>query len=146
MNLVKFNSFVPGNSIFDEMFDEFFSADKAPGQSWARYQEPLVNILEDKEAFVIELAIPGVEKNEVEIKVDKDQLIIQGKAGVMDEESEIKYMKKEFYFGSFEKSFHIPESVERENINAGFKDGILRIELMKKEEAIDKGPKHIEIK
>lgn len=146
MNMVKFNSFVPGNSIFNEMFDELFSADKTSDRSWARYQEPLVNILEDKEAFMIEMAIPGVDKEKVEIKLDKDQLIIHANVGDKEEEKEINYMKKEFYYGSFEKSFHIPESVEKEKIEASFKDGILYVELRKKEEAIDKGPQHIEIK
>jgi len=57
----------------------------------------------------------------------------------------MNYTRKEFFFGNFEKRFHIPETVNREAIEASFNNGVLYIELKKKEEAIDKGPQHIEI-
>lgn len=146
MNLVKFNSFAPTKSIFDEMFDNFFNTDNEVPHSWARFNQPLVNLVEEKDAFHIEMAVPGVNKEEVEIKLEKDQLIIKANREEKHEESEKNFSRKEFYFGQFEKSFYVPDTVDRESIEASFKDGVLLIELKKKEEAIEKGPQHIEIK
>lgn len=146
MNLVRFNSLAPSKNFFDEIFNNFLDSEWDMPKSWAKFNQPLVNLIEEKDAFHIEMAIPGVHKDDVEIKLEKDQLIIKASKEENNEENSKNYARKEFYFGSFEKSFYIPETVNREAIDATFKDGILYVELKKKEEAVEKGPQHIEIK
>jgi HSP20 family protein len=147
MNLVRFNSFAPTKSIIDDMFDEFFNAEMAvPSKRMARFTQPLVNVIEEKESFKIEMAIPGVSKEDVQINLEQDQLIIKSAKEQTETEENDQYTRKEFYYGSFVKSFHLPDTINRDTVEAKFRDGILHIELKKKEEAIEKGPKQIEIK
>ena len=147
MNLTKYNAMKPGLNFFDDIFDDFFNWDQeTKKERGIRFTQPLSNILELKDKFVIELAIPGMSKDDIKIDIDNDQLIISASIESKDEESKEDYSRREFYYGNFSKSFHLPESINRDAITARFENGVLSIDLMKKEEAIDKGPLHIEIK
>jgi HSP20 family protein len=146
MNLVRFNAIAPKKNLIDEMLDNFFNQDWEMPKSWARFNQPLVNLIEEKDAYRIEMAIPGVNREDVEISLDKEQLIIRANREENHEADQKHFTRKEFYFGKFEKSFHIPETVNRDAIEASFRDGVLHIELKKKDEAIDRGPQQIEIK
>lgn len=147
MNLVKFNSVAPTRSLFDDLFNDFFNVDlDVPQRSMARFRQPLVNVIEDKDAFKIEMAVPGISKEDVAISLEKDQLVVKASKEEQKEEKTDTFSRKEFYFGNFEKNFYIPETIDKEAIDAHFNDGILNITLPKKEEAIDKGPQHIEVK
>jgi len=147
MNMIKFNSLAPRNNFFEDFFEDFFQSDMMMNENRsAKFTDPLVNILEGKEAFTIEMAIPGVRKEDVAIDLNKDQLIIKAEAKESEENENTEFTRKEFFYGTFEKSYFIPESVDRNAIHAEFRDGVLYIEMKKKEEAIDKGPQQIEIK
>ena len=147
MNLVKNNLMSPSANVFDGLFDDFFNSGFSNGNSLQpRFTEPMVNISETKDSFKIELAVPGVKKEAIQLEVEKDRLIVSATEEKNSEKTDDNFSKKEFYYGSFNKSFYIPESVDVKKINASFKQGILIIELKKKEEAIDNGPQHIEIK
>lgn len=147
MNMIKFNSLAPRNNFFEDFFDDFFQSDRIMNENrGAKFTDPLVNILEGKEAFTIEMAIPGVKKEDVAIDLNKDQLIIKAVTKESTENEKMEFTRKEFFYGTFEKSYFIPESVDRNAIDAEFRDGVLYIEMKKKEEAIDKGPLQIEIK
>lgn len=147
MNIAKFNSWSPSKSIFEDLFDNFLQEDFGKEiTNSIKFTQPMVNIIEEKDKFQLELAIPGITKDDISIDVEKDQLIISSEMEQVDKEESKNYSRKEFFYGSFRKSFHLPETVNREDINAKFENGILSIDLKKKEEAIDNGPKHIEIK
>ncbi|MCB0839868.1 MAG: Hsp20/alpha crystallin family protein [Bacteroidetes bacterium] len=95
---------------------------------------PKVNILENETGFHIELAAPGLKKEDFKIKIDKDILTISVEKEVNSEEASGKYTRREFGFTSFERSFTLPETVDQANIIAGYENGILNLTLPKLEE------------
>ena len=98
---------------------------------------PAVNIAETETGFCIELAAPGLKKEDFKISVEKDQLsIVSDRKEELAESSDAKkYNKKEFNFNSFTRTFTLPESADTANITAEYKDGILFVRITKKEEA-----------
>ncbi|HYW94542.1 MAG TPA: Hsp20/alpha crystallin family protein [Bacteroidales bacterium] len=124
---------------FSDIMHDFF------GDTGVRnFSTPRVNVMEDNESFTILMALPGVEKSELSINIDKDVLVISRKK---DEESnaQVNYTRREFDFGSFERSFDLPEDINVEKINASMENGILTVYLPKKDEAVDRGPVQISI-
>jgi len=97
---------------------------------------PAVNISEDDEQFTIELAAPGLDKKDLHINLNDDLLTISAEnKEENNEEQEGKWTRQEFNYRSFCRSFSIPETVDRDKIKAVHKDGILRINIPKKEES-----------
>jgi len=127
--------------------DEFFnnSISNMVGMD-ASYSVPLVNIVEEKDRFLLELAAPGLQKSAFNIKVEKDQLIITAEKSNEQEENTETFKRREFNYTHFSRSFHLPKLINKENIEAGYENGILTIHLPKMEEAIEKEPMSIEIK
>jgi len=128
--------------------DEFFGKDwmdsvfsDRPGIS-----TPAVNVKENNDEFLIEVAAPGLDKKDFKVDVDNNVLSISSEKEYKDEEKEEgRYMRREFGYASFSRSFSLPEAVNAEKIKAKHKDGILTISIPKKEEAKRKPPKQIEI-
>ena len=130
----------PIHSIFDEVFDDI---SKAMGADDAE-MHPKVNVWTDENLHVIELAIPGFSKQEVNIGLDGKTLKIEGQKPEKDEKSVKKYKRREFYYTNFTKSFELPDEIDVNNIEASYENGILLINLpLKKEE--DKVEKTIKI-
>ncbi len=97
---------------------------------------PAVNISEDDEQFTIELAAPGLDKKDLHINLNDDLLTISAEnKEENNEEQEGKWTRQEFNYRSFCRSFSLPETVDRDKIKAVHKDGILRINIPKKEES-----------
>lgn len=96
---------------------------------------PAVNIVEGKENFRIELAVPGLTKEDFRIKVEQDVLTISCEKKKSEEHNGENYTRQEFSYNSFSRSFTLPESIQVEKIGAEYKDGILMVNLPKKEEA-----------
>lgn len=107
---------------------------------------PSINIKENEEAFIVDVAAPGFEKDDFNIELDHDVLTISSQ---VEEETESKegerFTRKEFSYKSFKRSFTLPELVEDENISATYTNGILSITIPKKEEAKPKPIKQISI-
>jgi HSP20 family protein len=147
MNLVNVNPVNSGRTVLDELFNDFFGFEPTSvRRNTCCNSEPLVNILEEKNKFIMELTVPGINREDIAIDVEKDQLVVKSKVEEQKESPEDNFTHKEFFYGNFTKKFHIPEMVDKDQIHARFENGILRIDLMKREEAVKKGPKHIEIK
>ena len=108
---------------------------------------PAVNIYEENDKYVIELAAPGLKKSDFEIKIEHDALTVSTEVK-KDEDEEItgNYKRKEFNYTEFSRKFKVPNTIDRNKVNAQYKNGILSLQLNKIEEAIDKGPIAIEIK
>lgn len=100
---------------------------------------PAVDAWEDENNFYLDLDIPGVEKEKVNIKIEEDQLVISGERTYDDN---IKYLRKERVYGPFVRAFTLESPIEREKVKAIFKNGVLKITLPKKEEV---KPKTIQI-
>ncbi len=107
---------------------------------------PAVNVKETDNDFMIEVAAPGLDKKDFKVDVDNHVLTISSEKEFKNEEKEDgRYMRREFGYASFNRSFSLPEAVDAEKIKAKHKDGILMISIPKKEEAKRKPAKQIEI-
>lgn len=130
-----FRPFFP--SLFD---DDFFSMPTSRPTSM-----PAVNIREDEKNYFLELAVPGMDKKDIKINIDEDVLTISSETKNEMENNQDGYTRKEFSYSSFVRNFYIPENVKRENINAGYKDGILTVSFPKMEEDKKKITREVKI-
>jgi len=156
MRINKWNGLTPASSGFSTIVDDLFNSSFSDlVKSDFTQTTPSVNIIEVADAYQIEVAAPGLEKADFDVKVDKDQLIISAETkveeGTTSEEKETssdveKSSRKGFNYSTFKRSFHLTDKVDAEGIDAVYKDGILTVTVSKKEEAIDKEPTVIEIK
>lgn len=106
---------------------------------------PAVNIIEQPESFVLQLAAPGYSKNDFDIKVEKDSLVISAKATERKTEN-VNYTRCEFGFEAFERSFKLGKAIDSSKIDASYENGVLALTLKKREEAIPKPPIKVEVK
>ena len=95
---------------------------------------PAVNIRENEKNFTIELAVPGLDKKDIKIDINEDVLTISSEKKSENEEENNGYKRKEFSFSSFTRSFTIPDNINRDKIEANYKDGVLAVELPKEPE------------
>ena len=106
---------------------------------------PKVNIRENTDGFHLEMAVPGFKKKDFNISVEKEELIISAEVKSEKEEVEDNFTRKEFGYGSFQRTFVLPETVDGDRIEARYEDGILNISIPKKEEAKPKPARVIKI-
>jgi len=111
--------------------------------TWAA--EPAVDIIEKEKAFEITAELPGMDEKNIEVKVVNGSLTIKGEKQEEKEEKKKDYYLHERHFGSFERSFRVPEGVDADKIEANFKKGLLTVTLPKKPEA-QKPAKKIDVK
>jgi HSP20 family protein len=128
-----FNSFF-GNNLLNELYTPAFSG-----------SIPAVNVAENKEGFKIEVAAPGFLKGDFKLNLEKNQLTISAEREQKEGETTDKYTTREFKYGSFQRTFTLPNSVDGENIVANYADGILTVALPKREEAKEKPAREIEV-
>ncbi|WP_026451660.1 Hsp20/alpha crystallin family protein [Aequorivita capsosiphonis] len=106
--------------------------------NYETFSTPAVNITENLTNFVVELAVPGLEKKDFTIEVEEDTLKIASKKVTnkeIDKEGESsRFTKREFNYASFKRSFKLPENIESEAIQANYENGILQVTLPKMEE------------
>ena len=96
---------------------------------------PAVNIAETENQFEVELAVPGLKKEDFKINLEKNVLIISADKKAEAAVEGKKYSKREYNFNSFTRSFTLPESADHSKIEADYTDGILTLSIAKKEEA-----------
>lgn len=106
---------------------------------------PKVNIKETADAFMVEMAVPGLKKSDFQLDIDNQTLSISTERKEESEHREDNYTRREFGYSSFKRIFTLPDSVNDEKINANYQDGILNIHLPKKEEAKQKPARNIKI-
>lgn len=140
MSLVKRNK-----TAHPFFMDAFFSPDWFGGISNDSNKEPAVNIMENEKNFILELVIPGRKKEDFKIEVDKDILTISADRKSEKEEEKGSYTRKEFSYTSFKRAFTLSEMIDLNNIDAQYTDGILSVALPKKEEALPKPKRVIDI-
>lgn len=143
MTLVKFN----GRPVvkYDNPFSDFFNFPSAFPESRSVSGSPAANIHETPEAYHIELNVPGRNKEDFKVNVDKDLLTVSfEKKEETNTEKNGKSIRREFTYNSFKRSFSLDETVDTSNIQARYDNGILKIELPKKEE-VKAEPKQIAI-
>ena len=140
MKLVKWN---PNSQLltgFDRMLDDFFNdgwnlSTITRNSNWL----PSVDIRETDDAYTITADLPGLKKKDIKITVNDSMLEISGERSYENKEDNGSYHRRERSYGSFHRSFHLPETVKEDKITASFKDGILTVEVPKEEEVKPKG-------
>lgn len=143
MNLKFHNA---NRNLVDQLFNSFLSNDYHEEYLQNCGCQPATNVLETEKDFKIELQLPGFPKEDVKLNYHKNLLTIKVENEKKKEKKEeSKYALREFGAFNFEKQFKIPNTVDAENIHAKFEDGILRVILPKKEEAVEKAPVDIKI-
>jgi HSP20 family protein len=104
---------------------------------------PAVDILEDEKEYLIKVELPEVKKENVKVTVEGGTLTISGERKAEKEEKGRRYHRVERYYGSFDRSFSVPDDADDTKVSAEFKDGVLLVRLAKSEKA---HPKQIEVK
>jgi HSP20 family protein len=99
---------------------------------------PPVDILERENEVVLKVDLPEMNQNEIDIKVEEDTLIVRGERKFIKEIPGDHYLQIERPYGTFQRTFSIPRIIDQEKIKAAYKDGVLRIVLLKKEEIYPK--------
>ena len=103
---------------------------------------PKVNIVENEKGYTISAELPGVSKNDIDIDLKDNTLSIKGEKKVESKDEKENYIRVESSYGKFERSFNVSDDIDRNSVNASFKDGVLTLVLNKKEES---KPKQIKV-
>ena len=146
MNITRWNPFSEFEDLLDRYnrnllrpsFDTMGNKEILRKADWA----PAVDITENKEEYLVKAELPGVDKEDVKVSVHDGVVAIQGERRMEQEQKDEKHHRIERFYGSFARSFHLPENVDEEHIKAEYKDGILTLHLLKVEKH---QPKAIEI-
>ncbi|HTL10006.1 MAG TPA: Hsp20/alpha crystallin family protein [Chitinophagaceae bacterium] len=107
---------------------------------------PAVNITENKDAYNVSLAAPGLKKNDFNIDIDGNMLTISSEKEESKEDKDKKFTRREYSYSSFSRSFTLPDEINKEKIEATYTDGVLHIVLPRKAEAQHSTAKHIAVK
>jgi HSP20 family protein len=136
MNLIRYNSapdsyrdYVPAT--FSSLIDRFFN--DAMTRSGGSQFTPRVDIVESDKAYEIHVAVPGMNKDDFQLEVKDNFLTVSGERKFEAEKKEGNWRSIETQFGSFERSFSLPENVDSSKINAKYNNGILEVTLPKDE-------------
>jgi HSP20 family protein len=120
------------NKMFNDLFRSFNRS----------YEYPLMDIIDSKDDLVVYVEIPGVNKDDIKVKIHNDVLTISGERKEPELPEKANCLIREREFGKFMRSIRLPYPIEVSKVNAEYKDGILKIILPKKEEV---KPKEIQI-
>lgn len=132
MNLIRFNQ--RPVSMLSELMEDldrnfmWRSAETRP-------MMPAVNISENEDSFMLEMAAPGMQKSDFKINLDNNVLTLSSEKQDEQEENNENFSRKEFNYSSFSRSFTLPKSIDFDKIKADYKDGILKVSLPKREDA-----------
>jgi HSP20 family protein len=147
MSIIKRNEFFPGLNLFDDFFSKELWNGGLNNNSTTNTTIPLVNIKETNESYEVEMAAPGMSKNDFKVELDGNVLTITSEKQNENEAKDgERYSRLEFSYQSFQRSFQLPkEVVDADKIEAKYENGVLRLVVPKKEEAKPKPPKMIHI-
>ena len=124
------------NSWMPEVFNDFFDTDFMPRTNATA---PAINVKETEHDYTVELAAPGMKKDDYNIKIDND-------GNLHIENKKAHYLRREFSYSKFEQTLLLPEDVDKEKIAANVADGVLTVDLPKVEKKEEKTTRQIEVK
>ena len=142
MNLISTNLNRWEPTLLDQLFDDRWFNFDTFNQTF-----PAVNTIEKENQYLLEIAVPGLDKKDFEIQIQNDLISI---SSISKQEKEVKdnfnYNRQEFNYNSFHRTFSLPKEVDQSKIKAIYTNGILTITLPKLKEVISKSRKLIEVK
>lgn len=136
------------NDFFPSVFSDFFDTDSFFSNRWLRNFEdtlPAVNISENAREFKVEFAAPGFAKDDFKVNVEGNLITVKAEKESNEEVKDERYTRKEFSYNSFSRSFTLPQTVKADGIAAIYRDGILKLEIPKQEEAKTSSAKTIKV-
>ena len=133
MSLIKYNNKAISPGIFNLLEDIFSEDFNTPSRSFRRESMPAVNIKESDKSFELEIAVPGMNKDDINVEFEENVLTISSEKKDEKKVEKDNYTRKEFQFSSFKRAFNLPEEVEASKISAKHENGVLMISIPKKE-------------
>ncbi len=133
------------NVVFPSFVNELLRPDWFGGINNFQSTVPAVNVKESEKDFELELAVPGRKKEDFNVEIDNGVMTISSEQKSENTVSDENYTRREFGYSSFKRSFTLPKTVNADQINATYEDGVLKFVLPKKEEALPKPKRLIEI-
>jgi len=137
MTLIRHNR--PNADVFDKRFsdilDDFFKDAVTTRQNGFT---PRIDIVETETGFELEVQLPGIKKEDINVNINNNVLSVSGERKFDDKQEGKKFLRVESRFGSFNRSVQLPEGIDPESVKAGYKDGILSISIDKSEKKISK--------
>jgi HSP20 family protein len=129
------------NRFFEEFFDDFPFASSTPEsrESWI----PSVDILEKDGNLILRAELPGMTEKQIDLKLEGNTLTLKGERKMDNEDKKSNYHRVESFYGSFTRSFRLPDTVDTEKINADYRNGVLTVTLPQKPEV---RPREIPVK
>ncbi|MEQ8714909.1 MAG: Hsp20/alpha crystallin family protein [Cyclobacteriaceae bacterium] len=136
MSLIKYNTSdyrpVSFNSFLDRFFNEGFDPSATGGSRFT----PQVDIFENEKAFEIQLAVPGMNKNDFAIEMNDGMLTLSGERKFEKEKNDKNFHSIESHYGSFKRSFHLPKEIKADKVEAKYENGILFVTVPKDEKQL----------
>jgi len=148
MNLIKRNGSLNGlpRTFFDDVFGRELFNWESNNFSTTSTTLPSVNIKETSENYEVEVAAPGLDKNDFKVTLDGNLLTISSEKQNQRTTEQENFTRREFSYQSFQRSFELPKNVvDEDKISARYENGLLHLSIPKKEEAKQKPPRMIEI-
>lgn len=136
MTLIKYSSGLPSNENknFSTLLDRFFNESFNGIGKEMQHFDPQVDIAESKTAFDIYLAVPGMKKSDFNINMSDGSITISGERKFEEKKDDKNYHAVETQYGSFSRTFHLPDNIKEDKIEASYQDGILNIVIPKDEQ------------
>lgn len=137
MTLIKYNPKDYRPTTFSNFIDRFFNDEFFGGRALTNFS-PQVDIAETEKEFEIQFYVPGMKKEDITIDIHDDRLTVSGERKMENEKKEKNFHSVESHYGTFSRSFYLPENVNTEKVDASYKDGILHVVIPKDEKKIAK--------
>jgi len=128
---VRRSEYPTTNRLFEEFFNDFpFSSTSERTENWI----PSVDILEKDGNLILHAELPGMTEKQIELKLEGNMLTLKGERKMENEDKKSNYHRVESFYGSFTRSFRLPDTVDSGKISADFKNGVLTITIPQKPE------------
>ncbi len=142
--LTRFQPFREYSTLQDRInrvFRESYSGSQDDALTTSSFA-PAVDVYEDEHKVTLKIEVPGIEEKDIDVRVENQTLTVHGERKIEKEEKEENYRRVERQYGSFTRTFTLPQTVDTENVSANYDKGVLKIALPKKAEA---KPKQIKV-
>ena len=126
------------NRLFRESYNDAGQDDSLTTTSFA----PAVDVYEDEHNVTLKIEVPGIDEKDIDVRIENNTLTVHGERKIEKEEKEENYRRVERQYGSFTRTFTLPQTVDTDNVSATYEKGVLKIALPKKAEA---KPKQIKV-
>ena len=137
-----FREFVTLQSRMNRLFHDSFTPEGRDEALTTSTFAPPVDVYEDEHSVTLKIEVPGIEEKDIDVRIENNTLTVHGERKFEKEEKEENYRRVERQYGSFTRTFTLPQTVDQESVQANYEKGVLKIQLAKKAEA---KPKQIKV-